>query len=236
MLESLRRRVLALLRVPPEPRVPEGTPASVMVFRAGRNFYRWQVVVWAMSRAGAVAGLITAYVYTSRFVARAPGWVQSLFVMGEILGAAGLAFGLLVTFLALRWEYELRWYIVTDRSLRIRSGVWNVEELTMTFANVQEIRVSSGPLQTLLGLADVEVLSAGGGAGGSEEEHQSHMASFKGVDNADEIRDLIVERLRVYRDLGLGDRGEAPPRGELAAARAVLEQVRALRGVLAPRV
>ena len=64
-----------------------------------------------------------------------------------------------VTYFLLRLDYEQRWYMVTDRSLRLRSGVWSVRELTMSFANLQQITVSQGPLQRYLGLADVCVRS-----------------------------------------------------------------------------
>ena len=37
MYELLRRRVLAMLKVPPEPHAPVGDPASLRVFNAGRN-------------------------------------------------------------------------------------------------------------------------------------------------------------------------------------------------------
>jgi hypothetical protein len=43
---------------------------------------------------------------------------------------------------------------------RVRSGILNAHEITTTFANIQEVRLSAGPLQKLLGLADVEVHSA----------------------------------------------------------------------------
>jgi uncharacterized membrane protein YdbT with pleckstrin-like domain len=118
--------------------------------------------------------------------------------------------------------------MVTDRSLRIRSGVFNMQELTMTFSNIQEIRVTAGPLQKLLKLADVEVQSAGGGS----RRGEGHIGSFKGLSNATDIRDLMVERLRQYRDSGLGE--SAIPEGSeldhsMEAARAVLAEARALR-------
>ena len=73
----------------------------------------------------------------------------------------------------------------------------------MTYGNIQEIRVTAGPLQHLLGLADVEVQAAGGG--GEKHDRKGHVGHFEGVSNAAAIRDLIVERLRHYRDSGLGD-------------------------------
>lgn len=251
MFEAARRKILQILRVPPEPHPPEGSAGSIKVFRAGRNFYRWQVIAWIFSHLGTLSGTLAGYIWLGRVVLRkAPAWVSYLWHGGEILGLIGFAIALPFTFLALKLNYELRWYMVTDRSLRIRRGVWSVEELTMTFANIQEIRVTAGPLQNYLGLADVEVHSAGGGSVGPKGERIGHFAAFEGVDNANEIRDLIVERLRQYRDSGLGDAHQvvaqaqaqaqqqylalthAQSESTVEAARLVLAEARALRAAL----
>lgn len=152
-----------------------------------------------------------------------------------------------VTYAIRRLEYEQRWYIVTDRSLRLRTGIWKVQEVTMSFANLQQITVTQGPLQRALGLADVRVQSAGGGGGGGSGEpghgqrgDSLHLGHFHAVDHAEEIRDLILERLRQYRESGLGDPDEAghtPIIGTpssiradtLAAARELLAEARSLR-------
>ena len=223
MVDWARALVLAALRVPAEPHPPEGSAESLVVFRAGKNFYYWQLFLWAIKIFGVVVGVLVAYGITWKFVKTAPIWVQYGVVVGEVLGVFGVAFVSPFTFLAIKWAYELRWYIVTDRSLRIRRGVWNVEELTMTFANIQEIRVQSGPVQRLLGLADVEVHAAGGGASvGKHGEEKSHKAVFEGVDNASEIRDLIVERLREYRELGLGGKGNQLNNAPIESSAAIL--------------
>ena len=158
-----------------------------------------------------------------------------------------------VSFAVVRLEFELHWYIVTDRSLRIRTGVLSLQESTMSFANLQQVEVKQGPLQRLLGLADVHVQSAGGG--GDYNPHHAHAGDslhtgiFHSVDNATEIRDLILARLREFRQAGLGDPedhhdqamvGEPPQRSEtsasnpdtLAAAREILAEARALRQAL----
>jgi membrane protein YdbS with pleckstrin-like domain len=235
MVDRLRQKVLELLRVPPDPKIPEGTPGTERVFRAGRNFYLLQVVFWATARLSALLGVLFLFLFMSDFWERLHPWAYRLFEVGEAFVVVGILVAIPFTFLALRWEYELRWYIVTDRSLRIRRGVWNVEELTMTFANVQEIRVTSGPVQGYLGLADVEVSSAGGSVSQHDGQTKSHKAVFEGVDNAEEIRDLISERVRIYRDSGLGEQAEVashqkPPSADaLSAARAMLEEAKALR-------
>jgi hypothetical protein len=110
-----------------------------------------------------------------------------------------------------------------------------MEEITMTFSNIQEIRVTAGPLQNLLKIADVEVRSAGGGSGGKQGD-EGHVGRFEGVSNSNAVRDLMVERLRRYRDSGLGEaaQGTASEDQTLHAARAVLAETRALRKYLTP--
>jgi uncharacterized membrane protein YdbT with pleckstrin-like domain len=97
------------------------------------------------------------------------------------------------------------------------------------------IRVNANPIERFLGLANVEVQSAGGGGSDAHGVPSSgHVAKFAGVDNAAVIRDLIVERLRVYRDSGLGEKTvEAREPLALSAAREVLQETTALRSSLA---
>jgi uncharacterized membrane protein YdbT with pleckstrin-like domain len=130
-----------------------------------------------------------------------------LFVV--ILVVAASLFQLVV----LRLEYEKRWYVVTDRSLRVREGVVTVREMTVNFANIQNISISQGPIQRALRIADLRVETAGGGGGASHHNRQQpmenlHTAWFRGIDNAGEVRELIQQRLRLLKDSGLGDHEE----------------------------
>jgi hypothetical protein len=174
--------------------------------------------------------------------ARVPGSVFLLLWIAKSIGVLIYLCQLAITYCIVRLDYELRWYVVTDRSLRIRSGLWTVEEMTMSFANLQQVVVSQGPLQRLLSIADLRVQSAGGGAAtGLEKGRGSHMhlGVFRGVENAMEIRDLILDRLRHFRETGLGDPDEAahtplaiPQATELdsvTAARDLVIEMRRLR-------
>ena len=132
-----------------------------------------------------------------------------------ILGLLVFVFQLAVTYFSLRLSYEMRWYKVTDRSLRIRTGVWNVSEMTMTFDNIQNITVTQGPIERFFGISDVKVTTAGGGEAAAQKKsghggvgQNLHLGVFRGVDNPDEIRDLMLARLRRLRDTGLGDPDE----------------------------
>lgn len=156
-------------------------------------------------------------------VARTAPWVVILIEIAEAGAVLFFLAQLPITFVLVRLDFELHWYIVTDRSLRIRTGVLRLQEATMSFANIQQVTVTQGPVQRLLGLADVRVQSAGGGS----DEHKPgtdtslHTGVFHGVANATEIRDLILNRLRQFRATGLGDPDDHPSSvGGVSAARA----------------
>ena len=186
-----------------------------------------------------------------RVVQKSPSWIFPALALLEYVGLAIYFFQAALTYALLRLDYEMRWYVVTDRSLRIRSGTWSVQEMTMSFANLQQVMLSQGPVQRFLGIADIRVESAGGGGGMAGNEHGTtdsmHTGFFHGVENANEVRDLILERLRHFRETGLGDPDEArsespaqagvvpgPVGGDvLEAARGVLTEARALRSALA---
>ncbi len=179
------------------------------------------------------------------FIERLPPWTMTAVEVAELLGILGFLVQLPFTFAAVRLDWQYRWYIVTDRSLRIRAGLWSLQESTMSFANLQQVEVRQGPVQRLLGIADVRVQSAGGGGhvgGEGQQAHDSlHTGLFHGVDNASEIRDLILERLRHFREAGLGDPDDATaaapsaasaPRDTLVAAQELLAEARALRAAV----
>jgi membrane protein YdbS with pleckstrin-like domain len=237
MIHWLREKTLHLMKVPGEPQPPDGSAGSVRVFRSGRNYYRWRLALWFLANAAILILLAAALFALARPIKAGPPWSRYIAEALMALLATAFPVSALFTFLQQRMNYELRWYVVTDRCLRIRSGILKVHEITTTFANIQEVRLSSGPLQKLLGLADVEVHSAGGGSGKGSSD--SHVARFEGVDNASEIRDFILVRLRQYRDSGLGEKDHSLPsvfsEGRQAAAQAVLTEVRALRAALAQR-
>lgn len=328
MPERFTALLLHALRVPTEPHPPHGDPASLRVFRAGRNYLHLRLVGWGLAQAGALLGIVFWFLvfsdlgdrveerrqrdaqlkpaaaapapaagdnaidrFANRFAAefteltqgakperkqaertrkrlsplemfhgwrnrmvlflsRLPPWTMLVLWCFEIGGVLLYLVQLPVTFLLTRLDYALRWYMVTDRSLRIRHGIWTISESTMSFANIQQVVVSQGPLQRLLGLSDVKVQSAGGGGGeegtSHDRENDMHLGLFHSVTNPAEIRDLILERLRRYRESGLGDPEEqapavpAPPptpdvssAGELLfAARELAAASKALRAAL----
>ncbi len=181
-----------------------------------------------------------------RLPSQVPGDALFWIKLAETFGLFLFALQFFWSLLAVRIDYSQRWYMVTDRSLRLRWGLVRIQETTMSFANLQQVSVHQGPLQRLLKLADVEVRSAGGGSG--EEEKGSgdsmHRSLFYAVENAPEIRDLILARLQNYRQAGLGEpddanettgttvTAESGDDDTLTASRELLTETRALRAEL----
>jgi membrane protein YdbS with pleckstrin-like domain len=247
----VRDFLLRMLRVPPEPDPPPGDAERVRTFRAGRGYLRYRTVLWLLKQASTLVGAVFGYLFVRAVVGEigfSLRWVQLI----ETVVIAGFIVQLPVSYAVMKLNYELRWYILTDRSLRIRHGVINVREQTLTYANVQNISVRQNPVQRAFGIASVAVRSAGGGsssgghAAAGSQGSSMHEAVFEGVDNADEIRTAIRDCIRHQRDAGLGDPDELEPGSALAsgaahagtalaAARALLHEAQALRAVLAPR-
>jgi uncharacterized membrane protein YdbT with pleckstrin-like domain len=232
---SWRTTVLDLMHVPPKPEPPPGSPPRV--FRAAPNFYRLRLLRWAMTRSAALIGLMIGLWVVGRVgTPQVPLAVVWLLRIGELLGWLAFLFEALLGLTIVRLDYELRWYMLSDRAIRIREGIITIREKTIALANVQNISIRQGPLQRFLGIADVEVKTAGGG--GSSDQHKKshaepmHVAYFRGVDNAAQIRDLVREGVRLQRNAGLGDPDEHDhhePHDTRAAVEELLHEARALR-------
>lgn len=248
MFDALRGWILRVLRVPAEPSTPGGGRV-VRVFRAAPAYFRYRLAIWGISQLSALAGLMFSLGLVAVVAPRIPDdRVAFALRAAEALALAVFVVQLGFSLTVLRLGYELRWYILSDRALRIREGIVSIKEKTITFANIQQISIRQGPLQRLLGIADVQVSSAGGGSGGSSAHGSSvgegmHEAYFRGVDNAEEIRSVIAERVRLHRDAGLGDpdepehpalAGDAGAPDVLTAVHELREEMRALRQAMAP--
>jgi len=239
----LERVVAGLLKVPPKPDPPAGSPNSLRVFNAAPGFYRYRVLQWIVTQLGTVVGLVASLLFLDRIFPGNPFMVKTLIRLVETVGIAVFVIQFPMTFLMIGLDYRYRWYMVTDTSLRIREGLLRVREQTMTYANIQNLSLRQGPVQRLFGISDLRVRTAGGGEtpgsseNGGPDSANMHLGYFRGVDNAAEIRDLVMERMRGQRDTGLGDPDDVADAAvagtdPLDAARELLEECRRLRGVV----
>lgn len=247
MYSSFRSFCERLLRIPRDPGAPPGDESTTRVFRASPNYFKYRVVLWALHTAAVVIPIFAAagiFLAVASLVEKQPHSETVLVVAISLLVLFLALLQRLLVLAVLRLDYEKRWYVVTDRSLRVREGVVTVQEMTVTFANIQNISISQGPIQRLLGVADLRVDTAGGGGemGHSTHlHHDLHTAWFRGIDNANEVRELIQQRLRRLKDSGLGDHEEVRLLEQLSssveaqtleALRQVYREAAALRAAL----
>jgi uncharacterized membrane protein YdbT with pleckstrin-like domain len=210
---SARDTLLRTLRIPPTPEPPPGSPPRI--FRAAPRFLTLRLLQWGLKQLVAVIGVLWAIYFFSFLATQGiPNFALWMMRIAEGFAIAALVFNAVLGWMIVRLDYDLRWYMLSDRAIRIREGITTIREKTIALANIQNIAIKQGPLQRLLGIADVEVKTAGGGGNSTEGGKKGHVAEplhvayFRGVDNADEIRDLLREGVRRQKDAGLGDPDE----------------------------
>lgn len=190
-------------RVPERaPRLPTGPNETVRAFHPSKGFLRLlKVEFWI------ICLLIDGAILV--------GWIAlTVFhpVVGAILAIPALLIAVVpdvIAYVAIHLRYDTTWYVMSPRSLRVRRGIWTITEQTITFENVQDVRVTRGPLQQLFGIASVRVSTAGAGQSDQHGSSSGNAAVLEGVDNPAELRSLIMERVRASRTAGLGDDEEA---------------------------
>lgn len=232
-----------LLYVPDAPPdLPGGPGDAARATRSSPNWLRLRKAEFWIVALVVDAALLLGWIILFANAPRVALWLLApwlvLMILPDIIGYA-----------LLHLRYDTTWYVLSDRSVRIRRGVLIIQEKTLTFDNVQNVEVRQGPLQRYFGVANVAIQTAGGGGGASGHPATagalgSHHGLIEGVDNAHEIRDLIMARVRACQGAGLGD--ESPDEREANAGverlpalrdehRAVLREVRELARAIARR-
>jgi membrane protein YdbS with pleckstrin-like domain len=244
LYESLREVLLQVLKAPGgPPQAPLGSPDSVQILKPSPKYLTMNLMVHFGSMAIALTFEAVGWALAPSPAATAAMAFASIAVIALTLIVT------LLRYFLLRLDYDMRFYVLTDRSVRIRRGALSIEESTFTFANVQNLRLEQGPLERVLGLARLHIETAGGGpSGGGRDsgEGMFHKARLEGLDieTATELRDRILTLVNGYVDSGLGERAAAPPgathqplaaRSEVLAA--IVQELRMLnRGLSNERV
>jgi uncharacterized membrane protein YdbT with pleckstrin-like domain len=139
------------------------------------------------------------------------GWI-AIFIAAPLIGVliTPLALAIIIlpdifAYIGIHLNYDTTWYVLTDRSMRLRRGVWNLHETTITFENIQNINIQQGPLQRFFGFSNLVVQTAGGGGGAHGGVSLMHMGVLEGLSNAQEIRERILARCGKQAGAGLGE-------------------------------
>jgi putative membrane protein len=131
--------------------------------------------------------------------------------------------------LVLYFRYHTLRYDVDQEGLTMRWGILFRREVSLTYARLQDIHLTSNVLERYLGLAKVQLQTASSSA-------QAEM-SIEGLPFFEPLRDFLYARMRGARE----EHPVAPPAAALApdalasALREVAAEVRALRSELKER-
>lgn len=203
----------ALLRVPRKPpELPVARGETADAFHPAPGYLRYKRLGMHVFLAFLLLGLGVAALTVA--VAKGPG--LALLVAGS--GTAIWFFLAVIGYTEIRLRYDTTWYVMNQRSVRLRAGILLVVEQTFTFENVQNVKVTQGPIQRHCGIADVVLDTAGGGgATGQNAEavqfFSAHRGLLFGLDAAEQVRDLILSRMGRQTGVGLGDDGGAGASG-----------------------
>jgi membrane protein YdbS with pleckstrin-like domain len=168
-------------------------------------------------------------------------WIAIFFaqpIVGILITPLALAIIILpdiLAYIGIHLNYDTTWYVLSDRSMRLRRGVWTMHETTITFDNIQNIHVQQGPLQRWFGFSNLMVQTAGGGGGeGGGVAAGAHVGFLEGLENATEIRERILSRCGRGSGAGLGEERqglELPPHAQSVRIDALAQQVSLLREI-----
>jgi len=251
---ALPRRLLKL----PEgnPPIPHGDPTKVETYNPNESYLHYRMIGFLVGTVPALGVAVGALVFgffyedllgpnSARDV---PPW---LFPLCGVALALFIVCSLAFSYAVLHLELDMLRYTLTDQALRLRRGVVKLEEVTLSFANIQNVKFDQGPLQRYFGIGDLIVETAGGGAMVNPQQGAAvgaHRGLIKGVSYPEELRDTILRRVKQFKGAGLGDRkGKRKPKAQAAtsgragggsltspAAQALLREIRdglaAIRG------
>lgn len=201
--------LVRLFKLPQHPpSLPTGTGQRLESFQPGPGYLRYlKFQFWVLL-------LLVDIVLVAGWVAITAALVSAeQYAWAGALAVPALAIIVvpdIIAYIAIHVRYDTTWYVLTDRSLRIRRGVLVLHELTITFENVQNVTVTQGPLERWFGIASVVVETAGGGASAHPQHGgTTHRGVIHGIGNAPEVRDLILSNVRASTSAGLGDERSA---------------------------
>lgn len=128
-----------------------------------------------------------------------------------------------IPFLVLYLRYRTMRYVVEDEGITMRWGALFRREISLTYARIQDIHLSSNVIERWLGLAKIQVQTASGSA--TAEMTIEGMLAFE------EMRDFLYARMRGAREPSGTEQGQITG-GEMAELTGLLREIAAeVRGL-----
>ncbi|WP_141591605.1 PH domain-containing protein [Myxococcus sp. AB056] len=125
------------------------------------------------------------------------------------------------------FKYQTLRYTLDDEGITVRWGILFRREVSLTYARIQDIHLSSNLVERWLGLARIQIQTA---SGNSQAE-----ITIEGVPDFGAMRDFLYSKMRGSRERAVPtqESARAMPAGDhdalAATLREIAEEVRALR-------
>lgn len=109
-----------------------------------------------------------------------------------VLSSLLLGPAFLIALVPLYFRYHTMRYVVEEEGITMRWGILFRREVSLTYARIQDIHLSSNFVERWLGLAKIQVQTASGSA--------SAEMTIEGLPQHEAIRDFLYSRMRGARD------------------------------------
>lgn len=77
--------------------------------------------------------------------------------------------------------------VLTRRDLKVRRGIWNVEEKSVPLEKITDLALNQGPLMRLFDIKGMRVETAG-------QSSEGALVSITGIDEVDAFRDAVLDQ------------------------------------------
>ena len=126
-------------------------------------------------------------------------------------------------------------YVLGEDHLEVEYGVWWRKRSYVPYNRITNLHIAQGPISRAFGVASLGVQTAGFSASSSGRTVGGKIAEavlgYLKVEDLQKVRELISEKIRVLRPMAV----EAGEWGEGNALRAILDELRCIRGLLEER-
>ena len=153
----------------------------------------------------------------------APYWVTTLFLLPLLIIFAVVVFWI-------PYYYDTILYKFTETEMEWRRGVWFKQTGIVPYNRITNVDVSQGPLARALGIASLNVHTAGysvaSGAGGGIPE-----LKVVGVEHFEELRDMVMGFVRSKKPVAVEtfEEGEAEEKPQKDVLLQILEELKKMR-------
>jgi len=103
-----------------------------------------------------------------------------------------VAIPLLPLILPIVYYFTKRYYarleiVLTRRDLKVRRGIWNVEEKSVPLEKITDLALNQGPIMRLFDIKGMKVETAG-------QSSEGALVTIVGIDGVDEFRDAVLDQ------------------------------------------